>query len=66
MLLHMAITSFTRMSELVKETGLRSVDASRMGSNPIPSKEFGASFQKAPGDNTIRLLFSSNSPSDIV
>ena len=28
------------MSELVKETGLRSVDASRMGSNPIPSKEF--------------------------
>ena len=40
MLRHMAIPSFTRMSELVKETGLRSVDASRMGSNPIPSKEF--------------------------
>ena len=58
---HMAITSFTRMSELVKEAGLRSADASRMGSNPIPSKEFGASFQKAPGDHTIRFLFSSNS-----
>ena len=28
------------MSEVVKETGLRSVGASRMGSNPIPSKEF--------------------------
>ena len=28
---------------MVKETGLRSVDASRMGSNPIPSKEFPSS-----------------------
>ena len=27
----------TRMSELVKETGLRSVGLHRMGSNPIPS-----------------------------
>ena len=32
------------MSELVKEAGLRSAVEKRMGSNPIPSKEFGASF----------------------
>ena len=69
----MAITSFTRMSELVKETGLRSVGASRMGSNPIPSNEFGASFQKAPGDHMIRLsllvkehIKASLKPSDVV
>ena len=30
----------TRMSELVKEAGLRSAVEKRMGSNPIPSKEF--------------------------
>ena len=32
--------SHTRMSELVKEAGLRSAVEKRMGSNPIPSKEF--------------------------
>ena len=35
----------TRMSELVKEAGLRSAVEKRMGSNPIPSKEFPCSLK---------------------
>ena len=38
-------TVVTRMSELVKEAGLRSAVAKRMGSNPIPSIKFPSSLK---------------------